>query len=232
MLQPYTYILINFFTVIVCFIASFDKRIQFHQYFSAFIGASSIVATLFICWDIGFTKMGVWWFNLDYTLGWTLAGLPIEEWLFFYCIPFACIFTYYCLDKFFDFTWTIGFNNIIVFVSVIICSVVALLYYDRIYTLLTAVITVITLIYLHFYAHKTWISQASITYVVLMIGFFPVNGILTGTGLESPIVNYNPDEIIGFRMLTIPVEDAVYGYSMFLLNLYFFKLFAESKDTL
>jgi len=63
---------------------------------------------------------------------------------------------------------------------------------------------------------------------VLMIGFFPVNGILTGTGLESPIVNYNPDEIIGFRMLTIPVEDAVYGYSMFLLNLYFFKLFAES----
>jgi lycopene cyclase domain-containing protein len=172
MLQPYTYILINFFTVIVCFIASFDKRIQFHQYFSAFIGASSIVATLFICWDIGFTKMGVWWFNLDYTLGWTLAGLPIEEWLFFYCIPFACIFTYYCLDKFFDFTWTIGFNNIIVFVSVITCSVVALLHHDKIYTLLTAIITVITLIYLHFYAHKTWISQASITYVVLMIGFF------------------------------------------------------------
>ena len=228
MLQPYTYILINFFTVIVCFIASFDKRIQFHQYFSAFIGASSIVATLFICWDIGFTKMGVWWFNLDYTLGWTLAGLPIEEWLFFYCIPFACIFTYYCLDKFFDFTWTIGFNNIIVFVSVITCSVVALLHHDKIYTLLTSIITVITLIYLHFYAHKTWISQASITYVVLMIGFFPVNGILTGTGLESPIVNYHPDEIIGFRMLTIPVEDAVYGYSMFLLNLYFFKLFAES----
>ena len=232
MLQPYTYLLINFFTVIVCFIASFDKRIQFHQFFSTFLGASTIVATLFIYWDIGFTKMGVWWFNLDYTLGWTVAGLPIEEWLFFYCIPFSCIFTYYCLDKFFDFTWTIGFNNIIVFVSVITCSVVALLHHDKIYTLLTAIITVITLIYLHFYAHKSWISQASFTYMVLMIGFFPVNGILTGTGLESPVVNYNPEEIIGFRMLTIPVEDAVYGYSMFLLNLHFFKLFTENKDGL
>ncbi|MEG1267302.1 MAG: lycopene cyclase domain-containing protein [Myroides sp.] len=30
---------------------------------------------------------------------------------------------------------------------------------------------------------------------------------------------------MGIRMLTIPVEDAVYGYTQFLLVLYFFKRF-------
>ena len=62
-----------------------------------------------------------------------------------------------------------------------------------------------------------------------MLGFLPVNGILTGTGLDSPIVNYNPNEFLGIRILTIPIEDAVYGYTQFLLVLYFFKEFQKSK---
>ena len=60
-----------------------------------------------------------------------------------------------------------------------------------------------------------------------MLGFFPVNGVLTGTGLETPIVNYNPNEFMGIRMLTIPIEDAVYGYTQFILVLYFFKRFEQ-----
>lgn len=227
MLQPYTYLLINFFTIIVCFIASFDKRLQFHRQFGAFLLAAVIVAIPFIAWDVWFTAHGVWWFNTDYTIGWIIAGLPLEEWLFFFCIPFSCVFTYYCLERFFDWSWANAFNNIIVFVGIIVCAVVALLHRDKMYTLVTAVATILTLIYLHFIARKEWIGRASLTYLVLMPGFFGVNGILTGTGLESPIVNYNPDEFLGIRMLTIPVEDAVYGYAQFLLVLYFFKIFQK-----
>jgi hypothetical protein len=31
-------------------------------------------------------------------------------------------------------------------------------------------------------------------------------------------------------MFTIPVEDAVYGYSQFLLNIYFFKLLQQRNE--
>lgn len=220
----YTYILINFFTVVICFLASFDKRILFNRFFGTFLISSTIVVVPFIGWDIWFTEKGVWWFDTRYTLGFTLAGLPIEEWLFFYCIPFACVFTYYCMDKFFNLKWVNSFNNIIVFIATIFLTVVGLLYHHKIYTLVTVIVTLLTLSYLHFIAKKEWIGQASLVYLILMPGFFAVNGILTGSIIPSPIVNYNPDSFLGIRMLTIPVEDAVYGYSQFLLNVYFFSL--------
>lgn len=229
-MKPYTYLLIDFFTIIVCFIASFDRRIQFNKQFDAFFLSAAIVAIPFISWDIWFTKTGVWWFNTDYTTGIILAGMPIEEWLFFFCIPFACVFTYYCLDKFFKLNWTSAFNNVIVFSGFIVCVVVMLLYYDRTYTFVTAMVTLAVLLFLHFIAKKEWVGQATLVYLILMLGFFPVNGILTGTGLENPIVNYNPSEFLGIRMFTIPVEDAVYGYSQFLLNIYFFKFLQQRNE--
>ncbi len=226
-MKPYTYLLINLLTVIVCFIFSFDKRIQFNKQFPAFLKASFLVAIPFIIWDIWFTKMGVWWFNTDYTIGLIMFGLPLEEWLFFICIPFSCIFTFFCLDKFFNLNWANAYNNIIVFISVIVCVVIALLHYDKTYTLVTAIITTLTLVFLHFIVRVDWIGKASVVFLILMLGFFPVNGVLTGTGLESPIVNYNPEAFLTIRLLTIPIEDAVYGYAQFLLVLYFFKMFQK-----
>lgn len=229
MLQPYTYLLVLFGTVIICFIASFDRRIRFDRYFGKFLLSSTIVALPFIFWDVLFTKQGVWWFDLNYTTGLTLAGLPVEEWLFFWCIPFACVFTYFCLDRFFDLRWSHSFNNIIAFVTVVVCSAAAIVYHNQLYTLVTAVITLLTVVYLHFIAKADWLGQASWVFLILMAGFFPVNGVLTGFGLETPVVNYNPKEFMGFRMFTIPVEDAVYGYSQFVLNIYFFKLFTRNE---
>ncbi|MDF2475265.1 MAG: lycopene cyclase protein [Sphingobacterium sp.] len=228
--MEYTYSLILFFTVVICFVASFDRRLRFDREFIPFLKASALVAIFFIVWDIWFTSRGVWWFDTRYTIGVMIAGLPLEEWLFFIFIPFSCIFTYFCINKFFRLEQLSAFNNILVFVSVIVCAVVALRYADRIYTVVTAVVTILTLLIFHFVLRVQWITQASLVFTLLMLGFLPVNGILTGTGLESPIVNYNPADFMGIRILTIPIEDAVYGYSQFLLVLYFFKKFQGKQS--
>jgi len=223
------YLLVLFFTINICLIASFDRRIRFDRHFGAFFKAAVLVAIPFIAWDAWFTAEGVWWFDTNYTLGLVIAGLPLEEWLFFLCIPFSCIFTYYCIDKFFKWEWLASLNNLIVFIAIVVCSVMALLHYDKIYTLVTALATVGTLIYLHFIARVEWIGKASLVFTILMLGFFPVNGVLTGSWIASPIVNYNPGDFLGIRMGTIPVEDAVYGYTQFVLILYFFKKFKHAE---
>jgi lycopene cyclase domain-containing protein len=56
-----------------------------------------------------------------------------------------------------------------------------------------------------------------------MIPFLIVNGILTGTGLEKPVVRYNPNEMIGLRLLSIPVEDVFYGLLMLIGSVLLFE---------
>ncbi len=224
-MKSYTYLLINVFTVIVCFIFSFDKRIQFHKHFGSFLKASLLVAIPFILWDIWFANLGVWWFNTDYTLGIPFLGLPLEEWSFFICIPFSCVFTYYCFEKFFSLEWTIKFNTYVTSLIVGLCLIIIILYYDKYYPSITSGFTILSIIYLRFFAKADWIGKASLTYIFLLPGFFIVNGILTGTGLEAPIVNYNSDDIMNIRIMTIPIEDSLYGYTLFLLNVYVFKRF-------
>lgn len=228
-LKSFTYLLVDFLTIIVCFVASFDQRIKFNKHFGSFIKASILAAIPFIAWDIFFTVKGIWWFNENYTLGLTILHLPFEEWLFFICIPFSCIFTYFLLDHYYSWKWTVPLNSFIYILSTIVLLSASVLCYQKIYTFVTAIAALTVLFFLHVIMKVQWIAQASVSFGILMLGFFPVNGILTGTGLESPVVNYHPDHIIGLRMLTIPVEDAVYGYAQFLLVLFLFKHFQTRK---
>jgi len=57
-----------------------------------------------------------------------------------------------------------------------------------------------------------------------------VNGILTGTGLDAPVVQYNKREILNIYLFTIPVEDIFYGLELFLLNLFIFRRLISKKD--
>jgi len=229
-MQQYLYLLINFFTVIICFIFSFHHKIRFSRYFSAFLSASLIVAVFFVAWDAWFTKIGVWWFNDKYLLGIRLFRLPIEELLFFICIPFACIFTYFCLDKFFRLDWKPLPQKIFVVVSIISALVISNWFCENIYTFITFLSTGCSLFLLYFILKVRWIGKVSFVYLLLMPGFLMVNGILTGTGLESPVVNYNPDHFIGLRIFTIPIEDTVYGYELILWNVFFFEIFKKNEE--
>jgi len=229
-MQQYLYLLINFFTVIICFIFSFHRKIRFNRYFSEFLSASLLVGFVFIVWDAWFTKMGVWWFNDKYLLGIKFFRLPLEEILFFICIPFACIFTYFCLDKFFKLDWKLLPEKIFVVVAIIVSLIICNFYCERIYTFVTFLSTGCSLFILYFILKARWIGKASFVYLLLMPGFLIVNGILTGTGLESPIVNYNPNQFMGIRIFTIPVEDTFYGYELILWNIFFFQIFKKPEE--
>lgn len=222
-----TYLLINFFTVLLCFIFSFHPKIRYNKHFGAFLLSSALVGTVFIIWDIWFTKMGVWWFNDDYLLGIRFFGLPLEEILFFICIPFSCVFTYYCLDSFFKLDWKPFPQKTFVIITTLFSLIIAVYFNDRIYTFVTFLSLGISLFILYFLLGSRWIGKSTIIYLILIPEFFFVNGILTGSGLQSPIVNYNPEDFIGFRIITIPIEDFFYGFEMILWNLYFFRRFKK-----
>jgi lycopene cyclase domain-containing protein len=222
-----TYLLIDLFTILVPFLFTFHQRIQFYKQWRSFFPAMLITAAVFITWDAYFTSIGVWNFNPEYTLGIHVLGLPIEELLFFICVPYSCVFTYYCLDKFYRLDWSTAAESATCIAISLILVAVAIIHIDKIYTSVTFLTTATLCLLLKFVAGINWFGKAISVYLVLLIPFMIVNGLLTGTGLNDAVVRYNDNENMGLRILTIPIEDTVYGFELYLLNLSLYHLIKQ-----
>ncbi len=96
--MKYTYLAINAASFIIPFLFTFHPRIRFYKRWRSFLPALTGVALFFCCWDSLFVYWGVWGFNERYISGIKIFNLPIEEILFFFCIPYACIFSYHCFS--------------------------------------------------------------------------------------------------------------------------------------
>lgn len=223
------YLLVNFFTVLIPFIFSFHPRLNFYKDFKPFFQANIIVTIIFIGWDICFTDLGVWGFNPDYVIGVYLGNLPLEEVLFFICIPFSCVFTYHCLNLFFHPRWQVQTEWIVVLVLAAALSIAAILLYPKLYTVVTFISLSIILLVLTFFLRVTWLPNILMIYPVLLIPFCIVNGILTGSWIENPVVWYNNSENMGLRLLTIPFEDVFYGLELIVLNVALFEYFKSKR---
>ena len=223
--MKWLYLLIDICTVIVPFVFSFHPRLCFYQSFKAFFAASVITSIFFIAWDILFTRLKVWGFNPKYISGIYFFGLPIEEVLFFICIPFACVFTYHCFTKFFNLQWKIKTRNAYVLILCTLLLITGIFNYNKLYTSSTFISLALVLVALNFFIKVSWLDKLLIIYPVLLIPFFIVNGILTGTGLHQPVVWYNDHQNLGLRLFTIPVEDIFYGFELILLNIFLYEFF-------
>lgn len=221
--MKYTYLLIDFFTIIVPFIYSFHPKLNFYKTWKAFFPAVVLTGLIFALWDIYFTSIGVWGFNPRYLIGINISNMPLEEILFFFCIPYSCVFTFHCLDLFIKKSLSKGFEKVLTPSLSVIFMALAVVNYDKIYTTVTFAGLSLLLILARYILKISWLSKFYIIYTVLLIPFVIVNGLLTGTGLDEPVVWYNEAQIFGLRFLTIPVEDTFYGMGLILINLLIYK---------
>jgi len=212
----YLYFLLLAFTILYPLAQSFEKRLQLYKKWKSILFGITGVIVVFVPWDVYFTKNSVWWFNESYTTGVKLFNLPIEEVLFFVFVPYACIFIYEVLNYFIKRDVLGGISKIISFILGAGFMVIALIFNDQIYTFITFLLTGLALLVAGVVKPK-WLGRFYLAYFVSLIPFLLINGILTGSLIESPVVNYDETQIIGFRLITIPVEDAIYNLLMLLI---------------
>jgi lycopene cyclase domain-containing protein len=221
-MTKYTYLLVNLGTIIIPFIFSFHPKLNFHKAWKAFFPAVAITALVFILWDSYFTWLGVWGFNEQYLTGIQIGNLPLEELLFFFCIPYACVFTYHCLDILIK-KFPASGEKLITPLFIALLVIIGALHYEKLYPSYTFISFAVLLAATKYIFKVAWLHKFYWVYTILLIPFLIVNGILTGTGLENPVVWYNDQENLGIRIGTIPVEDIFYGMEMILMNLLIFK---------
>ena len=219
---PYSYLALNIGSVAVPLIASFYPKHSFFKQWHAFFKANLIVALIFILWDIYFTKIGVWGFNDAYLSGIYLSNLPLEEVLFFICIPFACTFTYFSLGYFFKFSPPSKLFLRLLALAAILCVIVAVVNYQRVYTA-TAFLSAAMFLGVIWRKKWTGVKLFLTSFTICLLPFYIVNGILSGTGIQEQVVWYNDFENLGLRILTIPLDDhldslALQGFNVFLFD--------------
>lgn len=222
------YLAVDLGAAAVPFIFSFHPRIRFHKMFGPAFAAISIVAAVFVIWDIYFTHLGVWGFNPEYLVGVYLKNLPLEEVLFFICIPFSCLFTYYTLKNTIFRKVKIPRDRPLAILAGVAKIVFAAFHLNQLYTSSALFVCGIALLWAA--ERKENIGVFALSYIVLLLPFFVVNGILTGTGLPRPVVWYNNAENLGIRALTIPIEDFFYGMAMIFLNIIVFELLSARRQ--
>ena len=208
----YTYLAIDLASIVVPFVFSFHPKLRFYRQWGALLPALLIPGLLFICWDVLFTARGVWGFNPKYISGIYLFNLPLEEILFFLCIPYACIFSYHSI-----FTLWPGlrlsrtFTKVLSWMFIAAGWLTAIIYAEKIYTCLTLSLMSFFLFCIAILNKNQWLDRFYICYAFMLIPFLVVNGLLTGSWIQEPVVWYNAAEIAGPRLMTIPLEDIAYG---------------------
>lgn len=208
----WVYAIMHVFVVVPVLALSFDRKVHYYTYWKSLFPSIALVGAGFILWDAVFGAIGVWGFNDRYITGYRWWGLPWEECLFFFTVPFASFFIMLCLDAYFPKDSLRKWDKAITLVLAIVLLVVGLWFVHRLYTAVTFLLTGLFLVYHYIYVANTYRTRFFRAYLLILIPFLLSNGLLTGSFTEAPVVIYNPDEFMGIRIVTIPVEDAVYGF--------------------
>jgi lycopene cyclase domain-containing protein len=217
--MSFTYLLINVLILAVPLWYTPDKRTAYYRRVRPIGFSIGVVSGAYLIWDIIVTGNGEWGFNRRYLTGVQLVNLPLEEVLFFITVPYSCLFIYEVVlytTKGRSFKLP---NSIFAAAGVLFLGLSVLYHYQG-YTskafascaffLLAA--SVLDRPLLNSTQYWGWLG-------ICYIPFLIVNFVLTAL----PVVEYNPQAIFGTRILTIPVEDFFYNYSMLSFYLLFYR---------
>lgn len=209
---------------------SFDKRLQFYKQWKYVFPSIITISALYIVFDVWLTKMGVWGFNSQYLSGIYLLELPIEEWLFFVVIAYASLFLHFSVVEYFpNFRLKNGAAKLLTLTLVVFSLAMVFLNIHKTYTVYIFVkMTVVLLLAL--LSKSKALSAFYATFLVILVPFVIVNGVLTGSFIDGEVVWYNNAENLGIRFFTIPVEDFAYAFTMLLFNLLLLDKFKEWRE--
>lgn len=215
---------------------SFDKKVAFYKKWKYLFPAIVFPALFFLVWDELKTRNGVWSFSSEYTVGLKLFSLPIEEILFFFVVPYCCLFVYECMRTYFPEIRNRAWGKRVLAMMCVAFFIAAFLFYGKAYTFYTSLLNAVFILVLFIF--KKWFlnfdaSAFLISYLAVVAPFLIVNGFLTAI----PVVLYNDAENLGVRifsflpwpMHTIPVEDIFYGMLLVLMNVALFERMQNRK---
>jgi lycopene cyclase domain-containing protein len=206
------YLGLNLLVVALPVALSFDRKVAFYRRWPAVLLSSTVVAVVYLLWDVWATWKGHWWFSREHVGDFRLFGLPAGEILFFFAVPFSCLFLFEVVGAYWG-DRKLKVPRAVWIALAALFAGLAVAFRGQGYTM--AVLSSVA----------AFFAAASLTpvlgrrqfwlYLLLSgVGFLVVNGVLTAL----PVVSYGEEAIWGLRLYTIPLEDFFYCLSLLGFN--------------
>jgi len=217
--MKFEYLLFNLIVTVGPVVSQFNRQIKHISQWRLKLLTNGIVMIPYIIWDVLVTGSH-WHFNKAYTLDFRLFGLPIGEWLFFITVPFGCLLVWETLSdaKLSTRLRPLRYVGTVLYIALPIGIWVFSI--GKQYTGL--VLCCIGLVGLTDTLLRTKLLMQPKTYIYLgiVVGLILIfNGYLTA----RPVVLYGEAYQMGYRILTIPIEDFGYGFTLMLFNAMFYE---------
>ncbi len=222
-----TYLLINFLIILFPLLLSFDKKTAYYKNLPQVLLSVFIVGVVFLIWDSIAVTRGDWSFNSEFVGSIHVFNLPLEEILFFITVPYSCIFIYEVLRNYTG-EKQLRIKNGLIFFFALIFIAAAFIFMDQYYTFTVLLFTSFFLLTALF--KFNYLLRSRIYWLTILLSYLPfliVNYLLT----SLPVVEYNDNAIWGYRLITIPIEDFFYSYTMISFWLLIYLISGRSRKT-
>lgn len=168
-----------------------------------------VIALGFIAWDIVVTG-DYWYFNSIYILGPTIGGVPWEEILFFVTVPFGCLVLWVNWKAIVK---SSNKRSKLIYMTAPLGLIIAAIsiYTGWYYTASVAVLYLLCLVLDSFLRTHLFYQHTFQIFLLVVISLtFIFNYYLTA----RPVVIYNITMKSNINVLTIPIEDFLYGVGL------------------
>jgi len=212
------YVIINLSVIAIPLVLSFDRKVAFFRRWPAVVASALVVGAAYIAWDVFAAARGDWGFNERYVGAFELFGLPLGELLFFFTVPYSCLFVWevvhaYIRDR--TFRMPLAVRLAPAAAAVILAAVFRKQDYTFLVMLSVAAFVLPAAWTPIFSSRNFWIFLA-----LSLLAFLIVNGLLTAL----PVVVYGEEAIWGVRVYRIPLEDFFYCISLLGFNVLLYRL--------
>ena len=194
---------------------SFDRKVAFWKKWPQVFAAIAAVVLVFGAWDAWMAARGIWGFNPAHAGEIRFLHLPPGEWLFFVCVPYACLFVLACVRAYFP-DRAIRIPSQVFPILAVFLFVLAFMYRELAYTATVflacglALGAMQALVPATLRSRNFW-AALGLTYLPFLVA----NGFLTGI----PVVRYDDAENLALRVGPIPLEDFFFSFSMLGLSI-------------
>jgi len=217
MLDRYLFFALLLAIFITPLVVSLSDRFRFPRFWPGLFPGIALMLLPMIPWDVWFTAKSIWGYNDDHVFGLYLVNVPIEKWLYFIALPYICAYFYEALNHFLPRSPLKPAQRFITSLLILGSFLLCALFFDRLYTFSVFSLLCLLLLWHLLINQSEYIGQYFLAFLFHLVPFLALNGAFNGTFSGNPMMWHAKSEILGYYILSFPVEDIAYSMIITLL---------------